>query len=479
MKIFITYISLLVFSISTYSQDSIFNYLEIAAKNNPTVIQKLNEYKAAMQKTPQVGSLPDPELNVGVFLSPMELMNGKQVADIKIMQMFPWFGVLKNAKDEMSLMAKAKYETFVDAKLQVYFNVQRTWFELYKNQQYIRFSEKNLEILRTLERLALIKYKSSTAGVGNSSLSSESSSTSSNQNASSGQSGMNSMSVNNGSNQSTVSNPSAVMQTNAMGSASTGSGLVNLYRIQLDINELVNNISLLKNQQNTITAKLNSLLNRPATAMVSLPDTLNPDTLKIALHAVSDSMLSNNPMLNMLQQEQLSLDARKKMVTRMGYPMVGLGLNYSLINKSEMSTSAMNGEDMIMPMVTITLPIYRKKYKAMQIEADLMKSASEQNYEATSKSLETDYYEAMQLYYDSQRRIKLYINQNQLSEKSLEIMIKSFSASGSGLNDILQIRQQMLNYEFKQVEALVDFNTSIAWLNRLMASNRTQGVNFK
>ena len=41
----------------------------------------------------------------------------------------------------------------------------------------------------------------------------------------------------------------------------------------------------------------------------------------------------------MLQFEQQSLEARKQMVTKMSYPMVGLGLNYSLINKSEMSTS--------------------------------------------------------------------------------------------------------------------------------------------
>jgi len=35
----------------------------------------------------------------------MELVSGNQVADIKLMQMFPWFGVLRNAKDEMSFMA--------------------------------------------------------------------------------------------------------------------------------------------------------------------------------------------------------------------------------------------------------------------------------------------------------------------------------------------------------------------------------------
>ena len=53
---------------------------------------------------------------MGFFLKPMELVNGNQIADIKLMQMFPWFGVLRNAKDEMSLMANARFELFRDTK---------------------------------------------------------------------------------------------------------------------------------------------------------------------------------------------------------------------------------------------------------------------------------------------------------------------------------------------------------------------------
>ena len=100
-------------------------------------------------------------------------------------------------------------------------------------------------------------------------------------------------------------------------------------------------------------------------ALVFTGDTLIADSLRFSLKAVSDSMLAKNPMLTMLEFEKQSIGARKKMVTAMGYPMVGLGLNYSLIGKNEMSTSSMNGKDMIMPMVTVSLPIYRRKYNAM------------------------------------------------------------------------------------------------------------------
>ena len=462
----------------TYSQqkvDSLMQYLEIAAKNNPTVLQKFNEYQAALQKVPQVGSLPDPELSMGVFLEPMELLSGNQVADIQLMQMFPWFGVLKSAKDEMSLMAKAKFESFRETKLQVFYDVQRTWYNLHKIQQNIQISEKNIEILRTIERISLVKFKSASIGSTNSSSSGSNMSGNNSQNVASASSGMQGMGENSGDNQSEINNQqSTSMQGNSMGSSSGGSGLADLYRIQMEIGELENNIALLRNQQNTNIARFNSYLSRPAKAIVSLQDTLKPDTLVISLITVSDSMLANNPMLGMLQLESQSLDARKKMVTRMGYPMIGLGLNYSLINKSEMSTSAMNGKDMIMPMVTVTLPIYRNKYNAMQNEVDMLKSANEHWYNATSNSLQTEYYEALQLYQDAGRRIKLYENQNQLAKKTLNIMIKSYSASGSNLTEILRIQQQTLDYELKQVEALVDYNTAIAWLKRLMAYNQIQ-----
>jgi outer membrane protein TolC len=417
-KLLITFIVLGSWLVSHSQQysDSLLQYLEIAAKNNPSVQQKFTEYQVALQKVPQVGSLSDPELSLGVFLKPMELVSGNQVADIRLMQMFPWFGVLKNAKDEMSLMANAKYELFRDAKLQVFYDVQRTWYDLYKIQKDISISEKNIEILKTIERLILVRFKSA-----------------------------------------------------SMGSSSGSFVLADLYRIQIETGELENNIALLKNQEQSALALFNSYLNRSPVTSVFTGETLVSDSLGLSLTAVSDSMLTKNPMLSMLEFEKQSIDARKKMVTAMGYPMVGLGLNYSLISKNAMSTSSMNGKDMVMPMVTVTLPIYRKKYNAMVKEADLLKIATSQNYQATANSLQTEYSQAVQLYQDAQRRVKLYENQYQLASKSLDLIIKSFSTSSSGLTDVLRVRQQTLDYELKQVEAVADFNTAIAWLNRLMA----------
>lgn len=457
-------------TLPSFSQsDSLMHYLEIAAKNNPGVMQKITEYEAALQKIPQVGSLPDPEFTAGVFLQPMELMEGYQVADLRLMQMFPWFGVLKNAKDEMSLMAKAKYESFRDAKLNLFYDMQRTWYELSKTQQEIIISESNVEIMKTIERLALVRFKSpvstspgsSSGGINPAAASSA---------ASGGSSGMQTMGTSSGNYAGSASNQgSSSMGENPMGAQTGGSGLADLYRIQIEIGDLENNIASLKNLMVTIASRFNTYLNRPVKSAVTLADTLRPEIFDLSLSAISDSILSNNPMLGMLKYEQQSLDARYKMVTAMGYPMMGVGVDYSIIKKFPYATTSMNGKDMIMPMLTVTLPIYRKKYVAMKSEVGLQKTATSQGYEAASNSLQADFYQAVQFYQDAQRRQVLYASQYLLADKSLNIMLKSFSSSNSGLTDILRVRQQTLDYKFKHVEAVADYNTAVAWLKRLMA----------
>ncbi len=465
MKKLLVIACILILSLSSYPQDSLMYYLEIAGKNNPTVLQKFTEYKVALQRVPQVGSLPDPELSTGVFLSPMELVSGMQLADIRLMQMFPWFGVLKNAKDEMSLMARAKYESFREAKLELFFDVHQVWNELQKVQQTIRINEENLELLRSLERLSLVKFRAAPAGSGGSKGGAISGGNG--QPAPAASSGMKTM----GTNAAPAPNQSSsAMQASPMG-LSGGAGLTDVYRIQMEIGELENNINLLKNRQQTIGAKLNGYLNWAPSRIVTLPENLVADTLAYSLPSVADSMLSRSPMLGMLKYEKQSLEARRQMVTRMSYPMVGLGLNYSLIKKNEMSTSQMNGSDMIMPMVTVTLPIYRKKYSAMREEANLMKTATEQGYQATTNSLQTEYYEAIQLYHDARRRIKLYENQVQLADKSLNIQMVSFSVSGSDMADLLRTRQQKLEYGLKHIEAISDNNTAVAWLKKLSCTD--------
>ncbi|MGC8802180.1 MAG: TolC family protein [Bacteroidales bacterium] len=181
-------------------------------------------------------------------------------------------------------------------------------------------------------------------------------------------------------------------------------------------------------------------------------------------------MFKNNPMLKMWEYERQSSEARKNIIQRMSYPMIGLGISYAMINPSSMSASAMNGKDMLMPMVTVTLPIYRKKYRAMQAETELMRQSVIQGYQDSYNELQSTWIQALQMYRDAQRRTNVYASQCLLLQKTLDILLQNFAATGVGLTEILLTRQQTLDYEFKKAEATADLLTAIAWIKKLSAS---------
>ncbi len=453
---------------TAYSQDSLSYYLEQAALNNPGVKAKYMEYSAALEKVPQASSLPDPELQFGYFIKHMQLLGGNQVADIRLMQMFPWFGVLKAAKDEASKMAVAKFENFRDTKDELYFNVKSSYYTIFRTIKEINIAKKNLDLLHSLEQIVLVRF--STGGGGKSPGSSGPISQRSNS-SSQGSSGMSGSSMTNQStgsvsgsatvNKSSMSSSGSTMSSSMGGSSKND--MVNLLRVQIEMHDIENRISLLQDQLTTDKASFNRFLNRAPFTAVFTSDSLNEVPIPSDLLTRADSLV-NHPMVKMYEAESEASIAKRNMVRGMGYPMVGLGLNYTVIQQRDGVDPMMNGKDMVMPMISLTLPIYRKKYKAMRSEAELMSNAATESAKNETNNLRVNYQETMQNLNDAGRRIKLYTGQAMLAERSVQLLITSFSDGGSDFEDVLRMDQQLLDYQFKQVEAVVDKNTSIARL---------------
>lgn len=401
------------------SIDSLSAYQDIALRENPQILEKFYEYEASLQKVAQAKSLPDPELNLGVLLKPMEVIGGEQVAEINLMQMFPWFGVLKNAQDEMSLMAKAKFATFENEKLQVQFDVRSVGIDLVENGLKKRILQKSIELLQTMERLGYARLRSGSS-------------------------------------------------TNGMNAEAGSSTLSGIYQIQLEIAEMNYDLVEMENERQVLASKLNNMLNRNLSTPLFLSDELSKDSLDPSFLVVHDSIFTQHPMTTMLVMEEKSLEAKGKMQKQMGMPMVGVGLSYTILQKNPMSTSPMNGQDMFMPMVRVSVPIYRKKYQAQIKENQYLRAATNEKYQATRNNLKQMHFEAVQMYIDAQRRIKLFENQLVVTEKMLELTTRNFSTSTSTLTELLELQEKQLIYERKKVEALADFNRSKYMIYRLL-----------
>lgn len=374
VQAYITGIVLQLGFLPAFSQqaDSLSWYLETAARNNPLVNSNFALYKASLEKIPQAGAYEDPELDIGVFVKPMETLSGKQIADFTLMQMFPWFGTRKAARNEATEMARMAYEQFRETRNNLFYEVKSQWYQLNNLNEQYKNTAANLELLKQLELLALSRYTaSSVLGRPTPSVAPPVASPVPQTPANNSMGGMENMgtspstaSATPGGN-TTMSGTGGSMAGGTMGSGSSGS-MSDVLRIQIEMVELENNLEALRSNRKAAEARFNSLLNRDQDLPVQTSDSLAQKLFSIEDNAVLDSIILSNPMLSMLEAEANAYKAKAEMDKKMSLPMFGIGLQYSIMakNSEEMARmsgmSNMNGMDMVMPMIKISIPIFRR-----------------------------------------------------------------------------------------------------------------------
>ena len=472
-------------AVSAQTADSLSHYLKIAASNNPGVKADFMVYKASLQKIPQAGAYQDPELEMGFFLEPMDIIGGKQVAEFKLMQMFPWFGTKKAAQTEATHMAKMSFEKFRETRDNLYLEIYTQWFILCSLQQKLMNNRDNKALLTQLEQLALRKFSSPSAGSGAGySISAPTQPTSTPPVGSGGS--MSSM----GSGMSSAGSQATTQSTSMSSMGSSGSsmssgmsnsasgGMSDVLRIQLEIAELDNNIESILSE---IKAKFNALLNRSALSEIQIPETFEQLPFLFDPETAMTKINDQNPMLNMITEEGLAYKAKAEMDKKMSYPMFGIGVQYMLNKKTSdpmFGMGDMNGKDMIMPMVSVSIPLYRNKYKAQQRESKFWWQASKEKYTNTYNVLESELYKTKHLLDDASRKISLYKKQSDLAETTYNLVVQEFVVGKSDLTNVIQVQRQLLDYQLKKAEAVASYNTMVASIQKLISFKDTeQNVN--
>jgi outer membrane protein TolC len=402
-------IILTLFALESSAQTELDNYLVIAATNNPGLKAKFASYNAALERVPQVNALPDPLFSFGYFISPIETRVGPQQAKLGVSQMFPWFGSLKAQEDVVIQRAKSKYEAFEEAKSILFFNVKSAYFDVYFIKKGIDIMEENIRILSIFQQLSIIKIETGKASV------------------------------------------------------------VDELRVEMEINELKNQLAYLKDSKIAIEVKFNNLLNREEMEAISVPDTLWDETLLLSKDALMDSISIKNHLIKQIEHKILSWQNEEIASRKTGAPQISLGLDYSIIGKSDNpNLGSSNGQDAIMPKIGITIPIYRKKYTAIVREAAFELESNEFSKEDKINELNYVFEKAYKDYKDANRRISLFQRQMQLANKSLNILMTSYSSDGKNFEELLRMERKVLKFSLEYDKARADKNASVAFIDYLL-----------
>ncbi len=240
--------------------------------------------------------------------------------------------------------------------------------------------------------------------------------------------------------------------------------LVDVLRADMMIKESQTNLEILSKQEPALTSWLNSILNRKYYEKIVLSQEMK--VIDLPFEYRKDS-ITTNPLLQELELKKQSSEAAIEVARKQGLPKLGIGVEYVFVG-NDMS-SANSGKDMIMPMVTVSLPIFRKKYTAATHEAKLMQESYSYQKEAYENKLNGTYYKLTFELEKERDLLKLYEDQLRTLSKSLNLLFSYYSNANKDFEEVLRMQQEFLKYQKMQLSSVSSFYIKLAELDYLTA----------
>jgi len=393
----------LFFSVLIQSQE-LETYIEEALTNNPEIRKFELQYKIASEKVNEVNTLPNSEIGVGYFVSEPETRTGAQRFKISAKQMIPWFGTITARENYVSSLADATYEEIVIAKRKLVMSVSQSYYNLYANKAKQKVLVQNIELLKTYETMALTFVEVGKASV------------------------------------------------------------VDVLRLQMRKNEINQSKQVLEQEFLAEQTVFNKLLNRDKSIEIEVVNIL---TIPLENNVNYSESLNLHPELIKYDKLFKSIGQSELLSQKESSPMFGFGVDYISVSERPNMTFSDNGKDILMPMVSLSIPIFNKKFKSRTKQNELkQQEISAQKQERLNK-LETDLNKAInnrisaRISYDTQTK-----NIKQAKDAE-EILIKSYETGTIDFNDVLDIQELQLKFQINQMESIKKYYLQTTIINYL------------
>ncbi len=375
-------------------------YVLYALENSARLRGSFAAYQATLKKRPQVTTLADPRLTYGYFLRSVETRVGAQQHRLGLSQAFPWFGTLALRGDEADFEARAAFSRFLSLKNELVFEVAKTYAELVYLHATVRIAEDTLQLVQSWEKVLQVRFRS---GIG------------------------------------------------------THSDLV---RVQTELGQLEDRLAEFREVIQPTQVAFNALLNRPATAAIHIPPSLLLDPAldaeaRAARQLTEETVLTGNPELArfdaLIQARRVGVELAGKTT----YPDFTLGLDYIATDKRPGPTDS--GKDALMPTLSMTLPIYWQKNRAVVEEAVWRQYSLEAQRQDSAAVLASDFARARFALRDAERKIALFTHTLlPKAEESIEASFTAYESGQAGFLDVLDSGRRLLDFELSLSRARTD-----------------------
>ena len=385
------------------------DYLTCAALNNPGLKAAFLRWKAALEKIPEVRSLPDPRFTYAYFIRKVETRVGPQRQKFGLSQTFPWLGKLQLQGHAASEAAQAAEQRYEATKLKLFFRVKEAYYEYHYLAQSIAITRENLNLLRHLESVARTRYAAGTTAHAD------------------------------------------------------------IIRTHVELGKLEDRLRTLKDLREPIVARLNAALNRPTSAPLAWPRRAKEEEVAFTQDELLAWLKENNPELRaadfLAAREKWNIDLAKKNY----YPDMTFSLETVDTGEAAMPGVEDSGRDPVMAMVSINIPLWLKKYRAGERQARARYRALLQERSDQENRLEADVKLALYKYRDAERKIDLYKNTlTPKAEQLLQVNIQTYKAGKGTFLDVIDAARTILDFQLAYERAFADRAQRLAELEMLV-----------
>ncbi|MEE9364121.1 MAG: TolC family protein [Cellulophaga sp.] len=397
-------VAFLLFAFTSLSAQQLETLISQALSNNPEVQAMELRYSVATEKIKEANTLPNTSISAGYFVSEPETRTGAQKIRLSVKQIFPWFGTITARENYAAAMADTEYSNIAIVKRKLVLSVSQSYYLLYAIKEKQNVLERNSQLLKTYEQLALTAVE--------------------------------------------VGNASAV----------------DVLRLQIRQNELEQQKKVLAYQFLGEQNRLNNLLNRDKDTSVTPVKALQIPTED---NMLADEKLALHPELlkyDKLYASVMQSEILNKTNTR---PSIGFGIDYVAVEERPNMSFDENGKDIIMPMLSLSIPIFNNKHKSITAQNKLKQQ--EINSLKTDKKNKLATFLSLAVNTRNGARVRFTIQTKNLSQaKNAEaILIKNYETGTIDFKEVLDIQELQLKFQINSIEAIKEYYTQTTIIHYL------------
>ncbi|MFA7230543.1 MAG: TolC family protein [Victivallaceae bacterium] len=388
------------------NDSSLEKFLIYAAFSNPGLKSAFEAWKSSLEEITQDQSLPDPKFTYGYFIQPVETKVGPQRNKFGLLQTFPWYGTLRLRGEAAFERAESKRQDYETERLKLFYAVKESYYDYYYLGRSIAIVNKNLSLFRETLNIIKNKYEADSFKY------------------------------------------------------------TDYLKLQIDVEKYAEMTVSLADYRRPLQAKLNYVLNRATDKFIHYPQKINLEYLKPLNEKVLREKVMANPAVENLAH-LATVEEKKIAIARRRYiPDTTFGIEYIETGNGSGNVSD-NGQDAIIALVSINLPIFFNKYEAERREAEAKRQSLLLKKQDKINFLFSELERSLFMLRDAQRKIELYRRLIPIAEKSLNSIQYAYVSGIADYPNFLDSQQTLLKIELLHAGSLVEYAKVAARLEEL------------